>query len=118
MSKVIKATKTEEVNEYEYDVEIVHENDVGQHFDRIHVVDFDMENEHTGDSFPNERVYMEDLCQRISGLLLHRWLTIDQIYNAFNCYDSRTAISIALGKLDKNNKMLFWNNTFSLKTRN
>lgn len=116
MSKTTKTSKINDENqveyEFEYDEYDPNENIDSSHFN-IQFIEDESEN-----IFPNERVYMEDLYQRVSSLLSHRWLTIDQIYLAFNCQDSRSSISTALGKLDKDHKMLFWNDTFSLKTRN
>lgn len=104
-------SKTQEINEYENDTTYVIEFDNTNDWDNL----FEYDSEEEEEKMNNPRQYYEDLCTRVSTTLSHRWLSLDDLYNIFGGYDTRASISMAIGKLDKEHRILFANNTFSLK---
>jgi hypothetical protein len=107
----LKKMSKAEFNEYETNIQVDNQDYLNEEWT-------DWNNQFEKEFEPvmnNEREYFEDLCKRVSTVLVKRWLTLEDIYNFFERYDTRASISMAIGKLDKDHKVLFFRNKFSIK---
>lgn len=68
------------------------------------------------ETYPTCRVYFDELCEKTQRYLTGRWLSLNDLYSMFGYEDTRADISNAVGRLDKEGKVLFFQDKFSVKT--